>query len=51
MEDDAKLLAEKIKQGKSKSVKVYFDYLPEEDHATVTHQAVFNALRLLYPKK
>ena len=51
MEDDAKLLAEKIKQGKSKSVKVYFDYLPEEDHATVTHQAVFNALRLLYPNK
>ena len=50
-EDDAKLLAEKIKQGNSKNVKVFFDYLPEEDHATVTHQAVFNALRLLYPKK
>lgn len=51
MEEDAKLLAEKIKQGESKSVKVHFDYLPEEDHATVTHQAVFNAFRILYPKK
>lgn len=51
MEDDAKLLAEKIKEGQSKSVKAHFDYLPEEDHATVTHQAIFNAFRILYPKK
>lgn len=51
MEDDAKRLAEKIKQGKSKSVNVHFDYLPDENHATVTHQAVFNAFRILYPRK
>lgn len=51
MEEDAKLLAEKIRQGRSKNVKVHFDYLPEEDHATVTHQAVFNAFRMLYPKR
>lgn len=51
MEEDAKLLFEKIKQGKSKNVKVFFDYLPEEDHATVTHPALFNAFRTLYPKK
>ena len=51
MEKDAKLLAEKIKKSQSKNVKVFFDYLPEENHATVTHQAVFNAFRLLYPKK
>ncbi len=50
MEVDANLLAEKIKQTKSKNVKVYFDYLPQEDHATISHQAVFNAFRLLYPK-
>lgn len=50
MEEDARLLADKIKNGASKSVNVYFDYLPEEDHATVTHQAVFNAFRMLYPK-
>ncbi|MEO6286738.1 MAG: alpha/beta hydrolase-fold protein [Dyadobacter sp.] len=49
MEVDANLLVEKIKGSESKNVKVYYDYLPEEDHATVTHQAVFNALRILYP--
>ena len=49
MEVDANVLAEKLKSAKSKNVTVYFDYLPQEDHATVTHQAVFNALRLLYP--
>jgi predicted alpha/beta superfamily hydrolase len=49
MEVDANLLAEKFKNTKSKSVNVYFDYLPQEDHATITHQAIFNALRLLHP--
>ena len=49
MEVDANLLAEKIKNTKSKSVHVFFDYLPQEDHATVSHQAIFNALRILYP--
>ncbi len=49
MEVDANLLAEKIKSTKSKSVNVYFDYLPQEDHATILHQAVYNALRILYP--
>ena len=51
MEVDANLLAEKLKAGKSKTVQVHFDYLPEEDHATITHQAIFNAFRLLYPLK
>ena len=51
MEVDANLLVEKIKATKSKSLSVYFDYLPEENHATITHQAVFNALRMIYPKK
>lgn len=51
MEVDANILFDKIKSGKSKSVKVHFDYLPEEDHATVTHPAIFNAFRILYPKK
>ncbi len=49
MEVDAHLLTDKLKQTKSKSVKVHLDYLPQEDHATITHQAVFNAFRLLYP--
>jgi predicted alpha/beta superfamily hydrolase len=51
MEVDANLLAEKIKGAKSPAVKVYFDYLPAEDHATSSHPAIFNALRLLYPLK
>jgi predicted alpha/beta superfamily hydrolase len=51
MEVEANLLVEKLKASKSPQLTVYFDYLPQEDHATVTHQAVFNALRLLYPTK
>jgi predicted alpha/beta superfamily hydrolase len=51
MEVDANLLAEKIKSTKSKTVKVYFDYLPDEDHATISHQAISNALRLIYADK
>ena len=50
MEVDAHLLAERIGKSKSSSVKVHLDYLPEEDHATIGHQAVFNAFRVLYPK-
>ncbi len=49
MEVDANSLAEKLQAGKSKKVQVYFDYLPQEDHATIAHQAVFNAFKLLYP--
>lgn len=45
MEVDANLLAEKIASSKSKSVKLIFDYLPEEDHATIMHQAVMNAFK------
>lgn len=51
MEVDANVLADKLNGIKSPDFQVYFDYLPNEDHATVTHQAVFNALRLLHPAK
>lgn len=47
MEVDANLLAEKLKASGSKSVEVLFDYLPQENHATILHQAVSNAFRLL----
>ncbi|MBC3538158.1 alpha/beta hydrolase [Rufibacter sediminis] len=50
MEVDANLLVEKLKT-KNRHVTVHFDYLPQEDHATITHQAIFNALRLLHPDK
>ena len=49
MEVDANLLAEKLRRSANKNLSVNFDYLPQEDHATITHQAVFNAFRILYP--
>ncbi|TCD28318.1 alpha/beta hydrolase [Pedobacter psychrodurus] len=49
MEVDANLLTEKIKGFKNKSVKVYFDFLPQENHATIMHQAVSNSFKFLYP--
>ena len=51
MEVDANLLTEIIRATKSISIKVYFDYLPQEDHATIMHQAVANAFKLIYPIK
>ncbi len=50
MEVDANLLVEKVKGIKSKNVNVFFDYLPQENHGTILHQAVSNSFRLLYPK-
>lgn len=46
MEVDANLLADKIRKTKSKTVHVQFDYLPQENHATIMHQAVLNAFRI-----
>lgn len=51
MEVDANLLAEKIKASKSKNIKVYFDYFPQENHATILHPAVSNSFRFFYPIK
>lgn len=47
MEVDANVLADKIKNQNNKDVNVHFDYLPQENHATILHQAVSNAFRLL----
>lgn len=49
MEVDANLLAARLRNSQSKNLHVFFDYLPQENHATIGHQAVFNAFRLLYP--
>ncbi len=51
MEVEANVLADLLKNTPAKNITTYFDYLPAENHATVTHQAVFNAFRLLYPAK
>lgn len=50
MEEEAKLLSQKVEALKNKNIKVKFDYLPEEDHATILHQAVINAFKWLYIK-
>ncbi len=50
MEVDANLLAEKIKASKSKNIKVYFDYFPEENHGTILHPAVANSFKFFYPQ-
>jgi predicted alpha/beta superfamily hydrolase len=47
MEVDANLLAEKLKSTKCKNLVVYYDYLPDENHATISHQAVYNAFKRL----
>lgn len=44
MEVDANLLADKLRKTQAE---VYFDYLPEEDHATILHQAVQNAFKMI----
>ncbi|MHC0440981.1 alpha/beta hydrolase [Flavobacterium sp. 3-210] len=49
MEVDANLLAEKIKFSKSKNIKIYFDYFPEENHGTILHPAVANSFKFFYP--
>ena len=46
MEVDANLLADKLKA--VKGLQLRFDYLPEENHATIMHQAVMNGFRVLF---
>ena len=46
---DASTLAEKLTDCQSKNLRVHFNYLPEENHATIMHQAMMNALKFLYP--
>lgn len=48
MEVDANLLADRILQTKKENLEVHFDYLPQENHATVLHQALSQAFQLLY---
>lgn len=50
MEVDVNVLAEKLAATKSKAVRFWFDYLPEENHATILHQAALNAFRKMGAK-
>ena len=51
MYNDAQSLALKLKSDKSTNINVSFDYIDDETHATILHQAVYNAFKKLYPKK
>lgn len=48
MEVDANLLADKLKSINNQALNIFFDYLPQENHATILHQAVANAIKLIY---
>ncbi|HEU0126781.1 alpha/beta hydrolase [Flavobacterium sp.] len=50
MEVDANVLADKLKESKSKNVKIYFDYFPEENHGSILHTAVSNSFKFFYPQ-
>ncbi|MCD6068292.1 MAG: alpha/beta hydrolase [Bacteroidetes bacterium] len=50
MYDDAVFLDQLLKKHAGKNLQVHFDYLSDETHATIFHQAVYNAFRTLYPK-
>lgn len=49
MEVDANLLADGLKRYGKGNLRLYFDYLPAEDHGTMMHQAVLNAFKVLFP--
>lgn len=47
MEGDAKALAKAIRKAGRTNVRFWFEYLPDEDHGTILHQAVGNAFELM----
>lgn len=51
MEVDANVLADQLRSLKNSQLTLYFDYLPEENHATIMHQALMNAFRKIYRQK
>ena len=51
MYSDAKKLAKILQKKSGLSNKVYFNYMPDELHSTLLHQAVYNALQIFYPIK
>ncbi|NML21944.1 alpha/beta hydrolase [Pseudoflavitalea sp. G-6-1-2] len=50
MYDDAISLREVLQQHGGAATKVFYDYLPDEIHSTMMHQAVYNAFKLIYPQ-
>jgi len=50
MEVDANILADKLQALNTPTLYVFFDYLPQENHATIMHQAVLNAFKMMSKK-
>lgn len=50
MEVDANILADKLQLLSNERLHVIFDYLPQESHATIMHQAVLNAFKIMCKK-
>lgn len=51
MEVDANVLADKLNGLNDKDISVHLDYLPDENHATIGHQAAYNAFKWLSGKR
>ncbi len=51
MEQDAADMVKALKQSGKKNMKVDFVPLPNENHATILHNSVYEALKILYPYK
>jgi hypothetical protein len=49
MYNDAKKLAKILQKKSASSSHIYYDYMPEELHSTVLHQAVYHAFKMFYP--
>jgi predicted alpha/beta superfamily hydrolase len=51
MEEDAAGIVKALKNSGKKNLKVDFVPLPKENHATILHQSVYEALNILFPYK
>jgi uncharacterized protein len=50
MEKDVKQLVKILKTDGADNVDVIYDYISDENHSTMVHQSIYNAIKLLYPK-
>jgi hypothetical protein len=49
MERDAKELYETLKAGNKESLDLHFLYMPKENHASILHNSIYQALMIFYP--
>ena len=51
MESEANKLYNLLKEAKKKNLKAEFKFLPEENHASILHQSINEAFKMLWPLK